>query len=67
MSDVQRHKRRWRSPSSWVLALLPWTWVLPVVIASHDDNWRIRTMVGLSTVYTLFIIFAWKPWGRKED
>lgn len=69
--NVQRHRRRWRTPSAWFLAFLPWIIVILSLILRlagrvEGDMWRVWAMIGLSSLFTVLVIAMWQPW-KKED
>lgn len=72
MSDVRRHRRRWREGSVWVIALGPWVIIGLVQAARLLPNvsgqpWMMWAMLALGTIYTLAILIMWKPWKWEDQ
>lgn len=68
---VTRHRRRWRSPSAWLLATLPWFCVggtlgLRLLPGVHGHAELLIAQVALAAFYTAIVISLWKPWKKEE-
>ena len=72
MSNVRRHRRRWREGSVWLIALLPWPIVacsqgMRLLPGTHGEMWMLWAMLALATFYSLMILIMWKPWKWEDQ